>query len=263
MTKKDILSTLIATLLDEMPQAQAWAATFPQDEHAQRRLLRGLMNRRPPLPLDPAFLQIQDELLATEREARGVVPVDTLTPIGASPFILWQGDITRLQVDAIVNAANEALLGCFVPEHHCIDNAIHSASGLQLRAACHDLMQAQDHPEPTGHAKITPGYNLPARYVIHTVGPIVSGPLTDRHRHDLAECYRSCLQIALDNQLRHIAFCCISTGVFHFPNDIAADIAIRTVRETLNQTDQNITVVFNVFTDHDFHLYQTRLHAPA
>lgn len=250
---------LISALLDDMPHARGWAATYADDPVSQRRLLRGLMNRRPPLPLDPEFLAVQDAFLRAENEARGVVEVSDLTPLGDEGFILWRGDITRLRADAIVNAANEALLGCFIPEHNCIDNAIHSAAGLQLRAACDRLMAEQGHPEPTGKAKITPGYNLPAGSVIHTVGPIVNGPLTDAHRHALADSYRNCLALALEHRLRHIAFCCISTGVFHFPNAAAADIAIQTVRDTLKQTPQDITVIFNVFTDLDEQLYRDRL----
>ena len=176
MNRLEQIQYLIGVLLKEMPVYQTQAKDFPRDEQSQRRLLRSLMNVRPPLPLDVEFLAVQDELLLAEREEKGVVDAAAL-PVSASDsrLILWQGDITRLSVDAIVNAANSALLGCFVPCHGCIDNAIHSAAGLQLRDACNRLMEQQGHPEPTGQAKLTAGYNLPARYVLHTVGPIVQG----------------------------------------------------------------------------------------
>ena len=174
-------------------------------------------------------------------------------------IILWQGDITRLNADAIVNAANSALLGCFIPCHRCIDNAIHSAAGLQLRAECAALMERQGHSEKTGTAKITRGYNLPARHVIHTVGPIVSSALTDEHRELLASCYRSCLHLAAEHGLRSIAFCCISTGEFHFPNKEAAEIAVREVRAFLGRSTSIERVVFNVFKDEDRMIYERLL----
>ena len=174
-------------------------------------------------------------------------------------IVLWQGNITRLNADAIVNAANSALLGCFIPCHRCIDNAIHSAAGLQLRAACEELIKRQGHPEPTGAAKITAGYNLPARHVLHTVGPIVHGALTEEHRQLLASCYRSCLTLAAKNELKSVAFCCISTGEFHFPNDAAAEIAVREVRDFLTMPSSIERVVFNVFKDADLHIYERLL----
>ena len=225
MNRLEQIQYLIGVLLKEMPVYQTQAKDFPRDEQSQRRLLRSLMNVRPPLPLDVEFLAVQDELLLAEREEKGVVDAAAL-PVSASDsrLILWQGDITRLSVDAIVNAANSALLGCFVPCHGCIDNAIHSAAGLQLRDACNRLMEQQGHPEPTGQAKLTAGYNLPARYVLHTVGPIVQGRVSRHDRELLASCYRSCLELAAEHDLQSVAFCCISTGEFHFPNQEAAKI---------------------------------------
>ena len=173
-------------------------------------------------------------------------------------LVLWQGDITRLDADAIVNAANAQLLGCFRPGHNCIDNVIHSAAGLQLREECAAIMRAQGHEEPTGQAKLTGGYNLPARHVLHTVGPIIDGPLTDRDRELLASCYRSCLALAEEKGLKSVAFCCISTGVFRFPKGEAARIAVATVKETL-QNSRIEKVVFCVHGDENLRIYQSLL----
>ena len=255
-----LIQKLNAMLLAEMPEYRGQAAGIGETEAAQRNLLRALMNVRPPRPLTEEFVRLQDELLAAEREERGVIDVTALSAAPSDERItLWQGDITRLSADAIVNAANAALLGCFIPCHRCIDNAIHSAAGLQLRAECAALMERQGHPEETGTAKITQGYNLPARHVIHTVGPIVSGALTDEHRELLASCYRSCLHLAAEHGLRSIAFCCISTGEFHFPNKEAAEIAVREVRAFLAQNKSMERVVFNVFKDEDRMIYERLL----
>ena len=252
-----LIQKLNAMLLAEMPEYRLQAAQVAADAAAQRTLLRSLMNVRPPRPLSADFLHLQDELLSFEREQRGVVDVMALPSVSLDArIILWQGDITRLNADAIVNAANSALLGCFIPCHRCIDNAIHSAAGLQLRAECTALMERQGHPEETGTAKITQGYNLPARHVIHTVGPIVSGALTDEHRELLASCYRSCLHLAVEHGLESVAFCCISTGEFRFPNAAAAEIAVREVRSFLTHDSTIERVIFNVFKDEDRVLYE-------
>lgn len=247
-------------LLAELPEYREQAARFPQEKTAQRRLLRSLMNVRPPMPLNPEFLALQDELLSVEREEKGVVDADTLPVTAAYPRIaVWQGDITRLKVDAIVDADNSALLGCFCPCHGCIDNAIHSAAGLQLRDECNRIMQAQGHPEPNGKAKITGGYNLSARYVLHTVGPIVQGQVTEQDRTELADCYRSCLTLAAEKGLSSVAFCCISTGEFHFPNREAAEIAVKTVTDFLQTPTSIKKVIFNVFKDIDEQIYRNIL----
>ena len=254
------IQKLIALLLDEMPEYRAQAVQVGEDHAAQRGLLRALMNVRPPRPLSEEFLHLQDELLSAEREEHGVVDAMTLLAVPSDPrIVLWQGDITRLAADAIVNAANSALLGCFIPCHRCIDNAIHSAAGLQLRAECAAIMERQGHPEETGRAKLTAGYNLPARHVLHTVGPIVAGALTDEDRVLLASCYRSCLSLAVAHGLRSVAFCCISTGEFHFPNAAAAEIAVREVRAFLRENDSIERVVFNVFKDEDRAIYERLL----
>ena len=260
MDRMEQLQFLNRALLAEMPEYAPQAAQIPGEEGAQRRLLRSLMNLRSPKPLDPGFLAVQDALLSAEREARSVVDGERLPVLARDPrLVLWQGDITRLKADAIVNAANSALLGCFHPCHGCIDNAIHSAAGLQLRGACFQLMQAQGRPEPNGRAKLTRGYNLPASYVLHTVGPIVRGRVTGRDRAELTACYRACLELAAEHHLRSVAFCCISTGEFHFPNREAAQLAVAAVTEFLQQTTSIQKVIFNVFKDADAAIYRALL----
>ena len=251
---------LNAMLLTEMPEYQPQAQKFPQDAASQRRLLRSLMNVRPPMPLKREFLAMQDDLLSAERNSKGVVDGTALPAVNSHPRIaVWKGDITRLKVDAIVDADNSALLGCFCPCHGCIDNAIHSAAGLQLRDACQQIMRVQGCPEPAGRAKLTKGYNLPARYVIHTVGPIVRDRVTGRDREELASCYRSCLDLAAKHGLESVAFCCISTGEFHFPNREAAGIAVGTVLDFLRRDTSVKRVIFNVFKDIDAQIYRNIL----
>ena len=258
MNRREQLQYLNQFLLAEMPQFQEQADAVPDDDISQRRLLRSLMNVRPPMPLSPDFLKVQDALLSAEALEKGIVDADRLPPVSSDPRLaIWQGDITRLRTDAIVDADNSALLGCFVPCHGCIDNAIHSAAGLQLRDECYRLMLAQGHTEPNGSAKLTGGYNLPARYVLHTVGPIVQRRVSRKDRSDLAACYHSCLQLAAAHNLQSVAFCCISTGEFHFPNQEAAEIAVRTVKEFLNQQTSSIEkVIFNVFKNTDLKIYR-------
>ncbi len=252
MTQDERRVYLIRTLLDE----QGYRNEIPKDVYEQKRLLRALFNVRPPEPISDEFLAVQDAYLKEAIREKGVTTLAELSPIRPHQY-LWRGDITTLEADAIVNAANSQMLGCFSPNHGCIDNAIHTFAGVQLRLACHKLMRAQGHEEPTGTAKITPGYNLPAKYVLHTVGPIVSGRLTDRHRRELASCYESCLNLAAINGLSSVAFCCISTGVFGFPQKEAAEIAVETV--TAFQKHTEIDVVFNVFKEADLRLYQSLL----
>lgn len=255
MTHSEKRKYLIKGLLSEFPQYNDMV--IPDNEEAQKRLLRSLMNIRPPRPVSEAFLKIQDEYLGEAVAEKGVTDSASLPASSLDGRLaLWRGDITTLKIDAIVNAANSALRGCFVPCHSCVDNIIHSVSGIQLRLACDRIMNEQGHDEPTGRAKITPAYNLPSEYVIHTVGPIVSGPLTDQHCRQLADCYRSCLEIAADNGLKSIAFCCISTGEFHFPQKKAAEIAVRTVTDYLNRDSRIGKVVFNVFKQEDYDIYK-------
>lgn len=246
---------LIQELLSEQPQYRD--IEIPNNVEEQKRLLRSLMNIRSPRPIGAEFLKVQDEYLSEEVKEKGIIDSNTLpvSPIN-DRLILWRGDITTLKVDAIVNAANSALRGCFVPCHSCVDNIIHSVSGIQLRLACDELMNEQGYDEPTGKAKITPAFNLPCRYVLHTVGPIASGQLTENHCRQLADCYRSCLELAAESKLKSIAFCCISTGEFHFPQKRAAEIAVKTVMDFLNTDDSIEKVVFNVFKQEDYDIYR-------
>lgn len=247
---------LLRYLLDEQPQYRRME--IPSDEGAQKQLLRGLFNVRMPGRIGDEFLRIQDEYLQAETRAKGITRMEDLTPIEPGIY-LWQGDITTLACDAIVNAANAGMTGCYQPCHNCIDNCIHTYAGVQLRNACAEIMEKQGYEEPTGQAKITPAFNLPSRYVIHTVGPIVQGPLMEQHEELLASCYRSCLTLAEKNGCRSIAFCCISTGVFGFPQDRAAEIAVETVRTHKRTNHSNIEVIFNVFQDRDYELYRDLL----
>ena len=258
MNQQERCLWLIRALLEEMPQYRD--TLIPALPDHRWRLLRSLMNVRPPMPATKEFLRIQDAYLRQMSAEKGIVDAASL-PSSAKDerLVLWQGDITTLQCDAIVNAANSQMLGCFLPCHGCIDNIIHTMAGVQLRLACHEIMLAQGHEEPTGQAKITPGFNLPAKYVLHTVGPIIDGEVTAGDEALLASCYRSCLEVAVQNGLRSVAFCCISTGVFRFPPEWAAEIAIRTVKEYLRQDAAMQRVVFNVFKDSDLAIYQEKL----
>ena len=230
---------------------------IPSTLEERQRMMRALMNVWEPRLIAEDFLTKQDAELQMQREDKGVVEISDIT-LQASDILLWQGDITRLKVDAIVNAANAQALGCWAPLHNCIDNCIHSAAGIQLRKECADKMQGR--LLATGDAFITQGYNLPARYVIHTVGPIIpDGVPTKEQEEQLAQCYRSCLDLAEQNGLESIAFCCISTGVFHFPNELAARIAIETVKSYPRHSLK--TIVFNVFLDKDRNIYQQLLRA--
>lgn len=231
---------------------------IPKNPTEQGDLLRALMNVRMPKEISEEFLKVQDEYLKEEINKKGIVDINNLNPIQKGIY-LWQGDITTLRCDAIVNAANSAMTGCYVPNHRCIDNAIHSFAGVELRLECDEIMNRQGHGEPTGQAKITNAYNLPCKYIIHTVGPIISYKLTSEDCELLANCYRSCLNLAAKNNLESIAFCCISTGEFHFPNDKAAQIAIKTVEEFMKKDTSVKKVIFNVFKDMDKEIYRELL----
>lgn len=288
-SRRERIDFLIERLLEDMPAYREEATALSQEERARRDFLRALMNVRPPLPLRADFLREQDALLREESEARGIVDGRRLPTVAAErgaalggkggdadrldeSFVLWQGDITRLAVDAIVNAANAVLLGCFVPLHRCIDNAIHSAAGLSMRAACDEIMRAQGHEEPAGRAKITPGFNLPARYVLHTVGPIIApagsrvetpgvfAGVTREAAQCLASCYCACLDLAAAHDLTSVAFCCISTGEFHYPPHEAAETAVKTCRAWLQANDVPMRIIFNVFKDEDLAIYRRAFH---
>lgn len=253
---------LIKRLLDERGE---WDhVRMPVDADGQRELLRALFNIRPPQPIDQEFLSIQDAYLGERIRERGIRQVSELEPprgtADGERIVLWRGDITTLAVDAIVNAANSQLLGCFVPGHHCIDNAIHTFAGVQLRLECARIMREQGHEEPTGQAKITPGFNLPAKHVVHTVGPIVYGRTPSaRDELLLRSSYRSCLEVADQAGCESLALCCVSTGVFHYPNELAARVALDEVRAYVSEARSNLLVVFNVFLEQDEHIYQKLL----
>lgn len=231
---------------------------IPQDFEEQRALLRALMNVRIAKNVDDEFIKVQDEYLQEEIKRKGIVDIDDLKPIKDGIY-LWQGDITTLRCDVIVNAANSGMTGCYVPNHRCIDNCIHSFAGVQLRLECDEIMTKQGHGEPTGQAKITNSYNLPCKYIIHTVGPIINGKLTSEDCDLLESCYKSCLELVVKNNLDSIAFCCISTGEFHFPNDKAAQIAVKTVEEFMKKETSLKKVIFNVFKDMDKEIYRKLL----
>ena len=249
---------LIQSLLKEKQEYRD--IDIPAEPESQRQLLRGLMNIRAPQYADEDFLKIQDAYLQCETAAKGITDITCLTPVQPGLY-LWQGDITTLRCDAIVNAANSGMTGCYIPNHRCIDNAIHTFAGVELRLACAKLMEQQGYPEPTGQAKITPAFNLPCEYVIHTVGPIISGRVTKEDKELLASCYRSCLELAAENGLESMAFCCISTGEFHFPNDQAAEIAVRTVKDFMKKQTAVKKVIFNVYKDMDKKIYDRLLGA--
>ena len=253
VNRTDNLDYILQQLMTDNGQQYAIPASLSD----KQRMMRALMNIRQPIPASDMFLEAQNQELQLQAEDKGVVKLDR------EGLLLWQGDITRLKVDAIVNAANSQMLGCWVPLHNCIDNCIHSAAGIQLRQECYEKMEVQGHDEQTGKAKITLGYNLPAKHVIHTVGPIIPQGLlpTKEQEEQLASCYKSCLDIAEANHLRSIAFCCISTGVFNFPNKRAAEIVLATVKEWLatHQSSSINQVVFNVFLDKDYDLYRRLL----
>ncbi|MCD7770146.1 MAG: protein-ADP-ribose hydrolase [Oscillospiraceae bacterium] len=256
MTQDERRNYLIRALLAEDTRYRNME--IPSDMQQQKQLLRALFNVRMPKPASAEFLEIQDAYLQEETRRKGITDLSDLTPAQEGIY-LWRGDITTLRCGAIVNAANSQMLGCFCPNHGCIDNAIHTYAGVQLRAACAELMERQGYEEKTGLAKITPAFNLPCDYVIHTVGPIVSGRLTESDRELLASCYRTCLELAGQNRVKSIAFCCISTGEFHFPNDQAARIAVHTVQDYKKQTHNEIEVIFNVFKDIDLQIYRNLL----
>ena len=248
------LDCLIQYLINEDPQYAEMR--IPDNLQEKRDLFRALRNVRMPAPVSEEFLRLQDGDLQAQLQEKGVVELPDV------PMQIWQGDITRLKVDAIVNAANSQMLGCFHPLHKCIDNAIHSAAGIQLREECHQMMLRQGCEEPTGQAKITKAYNLPCEYVIHTVGPIIpNGIPTDFQKEQLASCYRSIMTCADKNNLESVAFCCISTGEFRFPNQLAAEIAVKTVAGYLSAHPNTSLkhIVFNVFKNADKDIYQQLL----
>lgn len=270
MNQEERLAYLVEKFKEDSIKYREMA--LPRDEMEGRTALRSFMNIRMPRKMNPEVLQVQDEYLQERAREKGVVALSDIQAISESlnsshrhkdKLSVWQGDITRLEVGAIVNAANSQMLGCFVPMHTCIDNCIHTFAGIQLRYACSQYMaemkkrHGQDYEEPVGQAFLTSGYNLPAEYVIHTVGPIVDGPLRAGHRDALRRCYQNIMECARENNVRSIAFCCISTGVFRFPNDEAARVAVDAVSGFLDYHGSAFDrVIFNVFKDTDKEIYE-------
>ena len=253
--KTEACETLLKFLLRERGMIAAFSATYEK----KRSLVRGYMNERLSLPIPQDLLDIQDRLFWTESIERGIVDVGQFPEIeyGISQ---WEGDITRLNADAVVNAANDRLLGCFLAGHHCIDNVIHSFAGMQLRRDCARIMAQQGHPEEAGEAKITRAYNLPSKYVLHTVGPMVGREPTRIQSGELRSCYISCLDLAAEMGLRSVAFCCVATGVFNFPRAAAAEIAVgAAVNWKMHHRDSKLKIIFNTFQKEDTEIYQNIL----
>ncbi len=272
MTQKERLDLLVEEFKEDSVQYRNLET--PKDTESKKRILRSLMNIRMPKMMPASVLQVQDEYLQGRIRENGIVTLNEIPTIAdqgsnhafAERLSIWQGDITRLAVDAIVNAANSQMLGCFVPMHTCIDNCIHTFAGIQLRAECDRQMRklraeyGADYEQPTAVPMLTDGYNLPAKKVVHIVGPIVQGRLTKDLEHDLSDCYKNTLDLCLENGLKSVAFCCISTGVFHFPNKRAAEIAVKTVTDWMKQhPDAMERVIFNVFKDEDKAYYEAEL----
>ena len=248
--KSVICDEMLGILLEERNEIAAFSYPYK----VKRDLIWGFLNQRLPTPVSDRFLDLQDKLFWSETIENGIVTVDGFEY--KDGIALWQGDITRLRADAIVNAANNSLLGCFIPHHKCIDNVIHSRAGVQVRLDCSKIMGAQGESEPAGCAKITLAYNLPSKYIIHTVGPMVIAKPTENDERLLRNCYISCLNLAREMQLHSIAFCCISTGIFGYPSDEAAAIAVGAVKNWLYESKYDIRVVFDVFLDKDRIVYE-------
>ena len=273
MDQSERLGYLVESFKDEVPEYRR--VNIPEDTEGKRMLLRSLMNIRSAKPVSSEVLSVQDAYLKGRALEKGVVNVRDIRTVSESlgsrhPFAdnisIWQGDITRIAADAIVNAANSQMIGCFIPMHNCIDNCIHTYAGVQLRADCSRRMDklrlsfGDDYEQPTAEPLLTDAYNLPAKKVIHIVGPIVQYGLTPELEEKLADCYRNTLDMCRDNDLRSVAFCCISTGVFCFPNDRAAEIAVKTVTEWMDSNRDCVDrVIFNVFKDEDKVLYEEQL----
>ena len=258
MTQDERREYLIRYLLRE--DMRLGRQKMPADKKGQENLLRSLMNIRPPKPVSEEFLEIQDEYLTERNRERGITDIADLKPVKSDARLyIWQGDITTLKCDAVVNACNSQMLGCFSPMHACIDNFIHTYAGVELRLKMYEIMTKQGHEEETGKAKITSGYNLPAKYILHTVGPIIQWTVTKEDEALLASCYRECLKLAADTGAASVAFCCLSTGVFRFPQQRAAEIAVSTVKQYLDKDSRIKKVIFNVFKDEDLKIYQRLL----
>lgn len=260
MNQKERLIYLISYLMEENAQGQEIAIEpiLPLDEGQLMTMFRGLVNTRMPYPISDYFLEVQNEFLQEWHAAREKNSLQDMMEIDPQIY-LWQGDITSLEVDAIVNAANSEFLGCFIPNHRCIDNEIQTKGGYQIRLDMAHIRQEQGRKEPIGRAKITSGHNLPAKYIIHTVAPITMGKISAVKSYMLSDCYKSVLKLADDYQLESLAICCIGTGQFGFPQEEAADIAIQTVKNYFQENQSKLKVIFNVFEDKDLEIYKEKL----
>lgn len=260
MDQKERLIYLISYLMEENAQGQGIEVKplLPLDEKQLTTMFRGLINTRLPYPVSDEFLEVQDDFLQEWHSERGGNTLEDTLKVEPQIY-LWQGDITSLEVDAIVNAANSEFLGCFIPNHRCIDNEIQTKGGYQIRLDVAAVRQEQGRKEPIGRAKITSGHNLPAKYIIHTVAPITMGKVSAVKSHMLAECYQSILKLADDQQLETLALCCIGTGQFGFPQKEAADIAVQTVKDYLQESQSELKIIFNVFEDKDLEIYKEKL----
>ena len=256
MTHEEKRIYLIKYLLGESEDYKN--VRIPENEEDQKMLLRSLFNVRMPAKASDEFLKVQDEYLQEAIKEKGITDYKQLIPT-AQDIYLWQGDITTLKCEAIVNAANSGMTGCYLPGHNCIDNVIHTYAGIQRRYECSEIMKKQGCEEKTGLAKITKAYNLPSKFIIHTVGPIVNGNITETSKEELKSCYLSCIKQADEDKLQSIAFCCISTGVFGFPNEPAAKIAVDTIKEYKSKSNSKIEVIFNVFKECDYEIYKKLL----
>ncbi len=272
-TQQERLDYLLNQLKEDLTEYSSLELPNSYDE--RKKTLQAFMNIRMPRKIAKEILSVQDEFLKEELKEKGIVTLKQIPTIkqqygSIHPFAnrisIWQGDITRLRVGAIVNAANPQMLGCFIPCHKCIDNVIHSAAGMQLREECYGIMEkkrmqyGKSYEEPVGRAIVTKAYNLPAKYIIHTVGPMVHHKLNSELCEDLQKCYESVLKCAMEHNIRSIAFCCISTGEFRFPREMAANIAVETVSSFLENNKEHFDrIIFNVFKDWDMELYKNRL----
>ena len=248
MEQADRRILLIKYLLEERNET----TNIPSDEYSQKRLLRALLNVRPPMPVSAEFLSLQNEYLTERKNEKGVADVKSF--VYKNDISLFKGDITTINADAIVNAANSAMLGCFCPNHGCIDNAIHTFAGVQVRLDCNDIMKGRE--AENGEVIVTKAYNLPSRFIFHTAGPIVNGCITPQNQADLTKCYENCLEKADGMKLESIAFCCISTGVFGYPKEEAATLTVQTVKDYKSRTESGLKIIFNVFTEEDYAIYK-------
>lgn len=243
------LDYLLRYLLKEKPIVNS----IPNNDEEKKNLWRTLCNIREPKAISNEFIKIEDEFLQEELKSKNVTNADNIK--ANNRISLWQGDITKLKIDCIINAANSQGLGCFQPLHNCIDNQIQTYAGIQMRLECNEYMKTINYNLPTGEAFITKGYNLPSKYVIHTVGPIIQFRVTQKEEKELSDCYINSLKLAIEKGIKTVAFPCISTGVFRFPKDKACEIAIKSVKEFVKENKTIEKVIFNVFSDEDYNIY--------